>query len=141
MHTAATGGISGSALGRRAFWQSDATLPGVSLPSSVVRSTIETAVFRPQTFDPFLMLRVVNFATRSSIPTWSTVPISSNSLVKLERIVAVVAMLLLILCADRGITSLLSHHGRRTPVRRPLRSRRHAHRLHRATPGVDAPHF
>jgi hypothetical protein len=37
--------------GCRAFWQREATLPGVSLPSSVVRSTIETAVFRPQSFE------------------------------------------------------------------------------------------
>ena len=69
MQTAATGGTSGSALGRLAFWHSDATLPGVSFPSSVVRSTIETAVFRPHTFELFLMLRVVNLATRSSMPT------------------------------------------------------------------------
>ena len=69
MQTAATAGTSGSALGRLAFWQSDATFPGVSFPSSVVRSTIDTAVLRPQTFEFFFMLRVVNFATRSSIPT------------------------------------------------------------------------
>src|SRR5665213_2051711 len=78
MQIAATGGILLSSLGWRAFWQSDATLPGVSLPSSVVRSTIETAVFRPQSLDFFLMLRVVNLATRSSIPTRSTVPKSST---------------------------------------------------------------
>src|SRR5665213_385534 len=78
MQIAATGGILLSSLGWRAFWQSDATLPGVSLPSSVVTSTIETAVFRPQSLDFFLMLRVVNLATRSSIPTRSTVPKSST---------------------------------------------------------------
>ena len=69
MQTAATGGTSGSALGRLAFWQSDAIFPGVSFPSSVVRSTIETAVLSPHSLEPFLMLRVVNLATRSSIPT------------------------------------------------------------------------
>ena len=58
MQTAATGGTDSSELGRRAFWQSDATLPGVSLPSSVVRSTIDTAVLKPQSLEPFLMLRV-----------------------------------------------------------------------------------
>src|SRR5688572_9508273 len=77
MHTAATDGTSGSVLGARAFWQSDAILPGVSLPSRVVRSTMDTAVLSPHSFDPFLMLRVANLATRSSMPTWSTGPTSS----------------------------------------------------------------
>ena len=65
--------------GRSAFLQRDSILPGVSLPSRVVRSVIDTAVFRPQTFAAFLTLRVVNFATRSSTPTWSTAPTSSRS--------------------------------------------------------------
>src|SRR5258705_4925732 len=78
MHTAATGGTSGSSLGWRAFWQRDRTFPGVSFPSRVVRSTIETAVVRPHNFDFFLMLRVANLATRSSTPTWSTEPVSSS---------------------------------------------------------------
>src|SRR3954465_2274833 len=86
MQTAATGGTDASKLGRRAFWHSDAIFPGVSFPSSVVRSTIDTAVRRPHSLEPFLMLRVVNLATRSSIPTWSTVPISSKSLLKLLRV-------------------------------------------------------
>ena len=45
------------------------TFPGVSLPSSVVRSTIETANRRPKHFDFFFRLRVLNLATRSSMPT------------------------------------------------------------------------
>ena len=53
----------------RAFWHSEATFPGVSLPSSVVRSTIETANRRPKHFDFFFRLRVLNLATRSSMPT------------------------------------------------------------------------
>src|SRR5271170_2469299 len=40
---------------------------------------MEMAIFRPQTFDAFLMLRVANFATRSSTPTQSTAPTSSRS--------------------------------------------------------------
>jgi hypothetical protein len=39
---------------------------------------METASFKPRILEAFLMLRVVYFATRSSIPTASTVPISSN---------------------------------------------------------------
>src|SRR5688500_12058433 len=77
MHTAATDGTSGSVLGARAFWHSEAILPGVSLPSRVVRSTIDTAVLSPHSFEPFLMLRVANLATRSSMPTWSTGPTSA----------------------------------------------------------------
>src|SRR4026207_83785 len=85
MHTAATGGTSGSSLGWRAFWQRERTLPGVSFPSRVVRSTMETAVVRPHNFDFFLMLRVANFATLSSTPTWSTEPVSSSSRLTAER--------------------------------------------------------
>src|SRR4029079_15638171 len=84
MQTAATGGTSGSSDGRRAFAQSDATFPGVSLPSRVVKSTIETAVVRPHNLDFFLIERVWNLATRSSIPTWSTVPTSSKRRRKAE---------------------------------------------------------
>ncbi len=39
--------------GRSAFSHRDATFPGVSLPSNVVRSTIETAVRRPQSLEAF----------------------------------------------------------------------------------------
>src|ERR1700694_4137446 len=105
MQTAATGGTSGSKLGRRAFWQSEATLPGVSLPSSVVRSTMETAVLSPQSLELFLMLRVWNLATRSSIPTWSTVPLPSSSLLKLVRKVAVAGMVILIPRRESAITT------------------------------------
>src|SRR5665213_408664 len=78
MQTAAPGGMLVSSLGWRAFWHRDATFPVASLPSRVVKSTIETAVWRPHILEFFLMLRVVNLATRSSIPTRSTVPKSST---------------------------------------------------------------
>ena len=65
MHTAATDGTSGSQLGARAFWQSDAILPGVSLPSSVVKSIIRTASVRASILESFLMDLVPSDATRS----------------------------------------------------------------------------
>ena len=56
---AATDGIVGSpGCGRMAFTHIARILPGVSFPSSVVRSIIEMASFRPATFAAFLMLRL-----------------------------------------------------------------------------------
>ena len=78
-HTAAVLGTSMPSCGVIALRQSDAIFPGVSFPSSVVRSIIETASFSPKSFDFFLMLRVTYFATRSSTPTASTEPTSSIS--------------------------------------------------------------
>ena len=63
--------------GRRAaggspFAHSARTLPGVSFPSSVVRSIIRIARSSAQTLDAFLIDRFVSDATRSWIPTAST---------------------------------------------------------------------
>src|SRR4051794_2949475 len=73
MQTAATGGTSGClGSGRRAWAHSERTLPGVSAPSSVVRSIIETARSRACSLLAALMLRVASAAERRSSPTWST---------------------------------------------------------------------
>src|SRR5262249_11013430 len=48
------------------------TLPGVSFPSSVVRSIIVTASFSPAIFAAFLMDRLPSAAARSSTATAST---------------------------------------------------------------------
>ena len=55
--------------GRTAFEQSARTLPAVSAPSKVVRSTIEIAVSIAQRLLVVLMLRVANIAARASAPT------------------------------------------------------------------------
>ena len=47
-------------------------MPGVSAPSSVVRSTIEMARSMAASFEAFLMDRVASPAARCSIPTGST---------------------------------------------------------------------
>src|SRR5437588_141341 len=49
-----------------------ATLPGVSAPSSVVRSIQRTARSRAHSFDDFLIERLARAAARSSAPTSST---------------------------------------------------------------------
>src|SRR3954468_22361678 len=73
MHTAATCGQVGSVgSGRRALAARLRTLPGVSAPSSVVRSTIEMAVLIAQAFAVVLMERVHSTAVRASAPPWST---------------------------------------------------------------------
>src|SRR5438128_2668065 len=56
-----------------ALRQRNATLPGVSLPSSVVRSVIDTINLRPSSLAEVLMLRRVKAVARSSAITWSTV--------------------------------------------------------------------
>ena len=71
--TAATAGVVSSlGSGRIAFAHSDRTLPGVSAPSSVVRSTMRTAASSAQALLVVLMLRVARPAARASAPTWST---------------------------------------------------------------------
>jgi hypothetical protein len=76
MQTAATGGTVRSAgSGRIAFEQSAATLPGVSAPSSVVKSIMRTARSSAKSFDSRLMERFASVAARSSTATWSTEPI------------------------------------------------------------------
>jgi hypothetical protein len=54
---------------------SAAALPGVSLPSSVVRSVVRIASSSAQSFASFLMLRFARLAARSSSATASTEPI------------------------------------------------------------------
>ena len=49
-----------------AFRQTNATFPGVSFPSSVVRSIIEMTSLRPESLAEVLMLRLANAAARSS---------------------------------------------------------------------------
>src|SRR3954452_21402597 len=73
MHTAATCGQVGSpGSGRRALAARLRTLPGVSAPSSVVRSTMEIAVSMAHALAVVLMDRVLSTAVRASAPTWST---------------------------------------------------------------------
>ena len=73
MHSAATCGVSGfSGSGRRALAASVRTLPGVSEPSRVVRSTIEMARSIAASLAAFLIERVARPAARCSTPTGST---------------------------------------------------------------------
>ena len=58
--------------GRIALTHRARTLPGVSFPSSVVRSIIEIARSSAHIFDAFLIERLLSESTRSSTPTWST---------------------------------------------------------------------
>src|SRR5712691_5339986 len=58
-----------------ALRQTNATFPGVSRPSSGVRSIIDIASLRPATFAEVLMLRFANAAARSSTMIWSIVGI------------------------------------------------------------------
>ena len=71
--SAATEGISGCVgAGQTAFAASCATLPGVSWPSSVVRSTIDTTMRMACCWDSDLIERLPSTAARSSTPTRST---------------------------------------------------------------------
>src|SRR3954451_722401 len=73
MQTAATAGVLRSdGSGRRALAARLRTLPGVSAPSSVVRSTIEMAVSMAHALAVVLIERVPSCAARCSAPTWST---------------------------------------------------------------------
>src|SRR5215467_5433383 len=70
---AATDGTPSSpGCGRTPLAHSAATLPGVSAPSSVVRSMQRIARSSAHSLDAFLMERLPSAATRSSTPTWST---------------------------------------------------------------------
>src|SRR4051795_4655977 len=64
--------------GRIAFEQSAATFPGVSCPSSVVRSQQRIASSSAQTFASFLMLRFASSAARCSTATWSIAPMRGS---------------------------------------------------------------
>src|ERR1017187_10458902 len=71
--TAATGGTAGSAgSGWRAFAHSPRTLPGVSAPSSVVRSIMRIAASSAHSLASRLIDLVARAAARSAAPTWST---------------------------------------------------------------------
>src|SRR5262245_16528214 len=73
MQIAATGGVLGSVgSGCLPLPHSARTLPGVSAPSSVVRSTQRMARSSAYCFEALLMLRVASAAARASAPTWST---------------------------------------------------------------------
>src|SRR5213075_2913781 len=73
--TAATDGMLGSdGSGRIAFEASAATLPGVSAPSSVVRSITRIASSSAKTLESRLIERVASDAARSSSATASTDP-------------------------------------------------------------------
>src|SRR4051794_41724904 len=73
MQTAATGGQVGSAgSGRRALAESARTLPGVSAPSRVVRSTIRMARSMALALAVVFTERVPSEAARASTPTLST---------------------------------------------------------------------
>src|ERR687888_2769067 len=76
---AATDGMPASlGSGRIAFDASAATLPGVSAPSSVVRSIIRTASSSANTFASRLIERFASDAARSSSATASTEPMRGN---------------------------------------------------------------
>src|SRR5215472_12591530 len=71
--TAATGGTPGSpGSGWRALAHRPRILPGVSAPSSVVRSTMRTAMSRAHSLASRLIDLVASAAARSCAPTWST---------------------------------------------------------------------
>src|SRR3954469_13531772 len=73
MQTAATGGQGGSAgSGRRALAESARTLPGVSAPSKVVRSTIRMARSIAWALAVVFTDRVPSVAVLASTPTLST---------------------------------------------------------------------
>ena len=77
--TAATDGTVASAgSGRTAFEQIAATFPGVSWPSSVVRSVIRIASSRAKSFDSRLIERRASDAARSSTATSSTEPMRGS---------------------------------------------------------------
>src|SRR4051812_3366829 len=90
-----------------ALRQRNATFPGVSFPSSVVRSIIETASFRPASFAEVLMLRFVNAVARSSTMIWSIVciPAAGRAGERVELAVSV------------GMRSSSSRRSVRAPVK------------------------
>src|SRR3954466_7736280 len=73
MQMAATWGQDGSAgSGRRPFAHSPRTLPGVSAPSSVVRSMQRMARSIARALDEVFTDLEARVAARASAPTWST---------------------------------------------------------------------
>jgi hypothetical protein len=76
---AATGGTERSTgSGRIAFEHSAATFPGVSCPSSVVRSIIRIASWSACSFESRLIERFASVAARSSSATASTEPMRGS---------------------------------------------------------------
>ena len=87
MTTAATDGTPGSeGSGRTAFAHTATTFPGVSAPSSVVRSMQRMARSSAHSFESRLIERLASDAARSSNPTASTAGVRAT---KLEAWVAV----------------------------------------------------
>ena len=66
------GAVGSRRVGVRALAHSERTLPGVSAPSSVVRSIIEIAMSIAHALAVVLIDRVARPAARASAPTWST---------------------------------------------------------------------
>src|SRR6266567_1713426 len=91
MQMAATDGIVGSpGLGRIPFAHNAAILPGVSMPSRVVRSMHRIARSSAHSLEAFLIERLASDAARSSAPTWSTLrtPRMSDPRCESDRAVA-----------------------------------------------------
>src|SRR5438093_1432485 len=104
-HTAATDGMVASpAFGRIALAHIAATLPGVSAPSSVVRSMHRTARSSAHSFDDFLIERLASAAARSSAPTSSTL---RTPRIREPRWVSERAVAMLGLCDGMKRTNLL----------------------------------
>src|SRR2546426_891544 len=104
-HTAATDGMVASpAFGRTALAHIAATLPGVSAPSSVVRSMHRTARSSAHSFDDFLIERLASAAARSSAPTSSTL---RTPRIREPRWVSERAVAMLGLCDGMKRTNLL----------------------------------
>src|SRR6267142_6191462 len=96
MQMAATEGIVGSpGFGRIPLAHRAVTFPGVSEPSSVVRSMQRTARSRAQSFEDFLIERLAREAARSSAPTSSTLrtPRMSEPMWVSERAVAAIGIM------------------------------------------------
>src|SRR4030081_204639 len=96
MQIAATLGIVGSpGFGRMPLAQSAVTFPGVSEPSSVVRSMQRTARSSAQSLEDFLIERLAREAARSSAPTSSTLrtPRMSEPMWVRERAVATIGIM------------------------------------------------
>ena len=70
--TSVAGQLGSLGSGRIALLAIARTLPGVSCPSRVVRSTIRIARSRANSLAVVLMDRVPRAAARASAPTWST---------------------------------------------------------------------
>src|SRR5690348_4754142 len=106
--------------------QSAAILPGVSEPSSVVRSMQRIARSSAQSFDDFLIDLLARAAARSSAPTWSTLRTPRISDPRCER--------------DRAVATCElcdgSTYGLDAPPRPPiaLLAARLRSRLHRCRP-------